>query len=98
MEANIDILRALVALVFVLGLIWILGLGMRRYGWRFGLPVPRDIRNKRLSLVEIMPLDNKNKLVIIRRDNSEHLLLIGAEQAQIIEKGIRANHDCGTLK
>lgn len=85
MEPNIDILRTLLAFIFVLGLIWLLGFALRKYGWKIGLPTPKQSAEKRLSLVEVMPLDNKNKLVIIRRDDTEHLLLIGSEQSHVVE-------------
>lgn len=85
MEPNIDILRAILAFAFVLGLIWLLGNALRKYGWKIGLPTPKQTHEKRLSLVEIMALDNKNKLVIIRRDDVEHVLLIGVEQSIVVE-------------
>lgn len=88
MEPHIDILRALLALVFVLGLILSLGFLIRRHGWKMGLPTPKKSNQKRLSLVELMVLDNKNKLVLIRRDDTEHLIMIGAEQSHVIERNI----------
>lgn len=93
MDHDINLLRALFALLFVLGLIWLLGVGVRRYGWKFGLPTPKQSATKRLSLVEVMPLDTKNKLVIVRRDNTEHVLLIGAEQSLVIETDIPTHTD-----
>lgn len=88
MEHNIDILRTLLAFAFVLGLIWLLGFALRKYGWKIGLPTPKQGKEKRLSLVEVMALDNKNKLVIVRRDDKEHLLLVGNEQSHIVETDI----------
>lgn len=88
MEPQIDILRALFALIFVLGLIWLLGLAVRKHGWKIGLPTPKQSQNKRLSMVELMVLDNKNKLVIVRRDDTEHLILIGTDQSHVVETNI----------
>jgi flagellar protein FliO/FliZ len=78
-------LRAVFALVAVIGLIGLLGLGLRRFapasliGGRAG---------KRLSVVEALTLDPKRRLVLIRRDDVEHLLLVGPETAMVVEGGI----------
>lgn len=45
-------------------------------------------RNRRLGVVETLPLDPKRQLVIVRRDNVEHMLLIGGPQDVIVETGI----------
>ncbi len=47
-------------------------------------------RAKRLGVVDISPVDQKRQLVLIRRDNTEHLLLIGGPQDLVIESGISA--------
>lgn len=81
-----DLLRAILALGFVLGLIWLLGQVIRRYGWKWGLPTPMDIgKTKRLRLIEVLSLDGKNRLVLVKRDNVEHLLLINANHSDVIE-------------
>ena len=41
-------------------------------------------------MIESAPLDGKRRLVLIRRDDTEHLVLIGAETALVIESGIAA--------
>ncbi|HIJ63618.1 MAG TPA: hypothetical protein HPQ04_13065 [Rhodospirillaceae bacterium] len=76
-------LRALLALVGVLGLItggaWIArktGLGSGRLGAR---------GKRRLSIVETMALDGRRRLVLVRRDEAEHLLLIGGGADLVIE-------------
>jgi len=88
MNQNVDFLRAFFALVFVLGLIWLLGYAVRKYGWKMGLPTPKQSAQRRLALVEVLPIDTKNKLVIVRRDQTEHLLLVGAEMTQVIETSL----------
>lgn len=45
-------------------------------------------RNRRLSVVDTLALDQKRQLVIIRRDNVEHLILTGGPQDLVIETGI----------
>lgn len=79
--------RILLALVFVLGLIGILAVIARRLG--LGLRVrTRPGQPRRLSLVEIMPLDAKRRLVLVRRDGVEHLLLLGPTTEAVVEAGI----------
>ncbi|MDA8230554.1 MAG: flagellar biosynthetic protein FliO [Magnetospirillum sp.] len=79
-------LRAAASLVLVLGLI-LAGLWAVR---RFGLGGLRVIpaRRRRLALVEGLSLDAKNRLVLVRRDEREHLLLIGGAGAVVVESGI----------
>lgn len=45
-------------------------------------------RNRRLSVVDSLPLDPKRQLLIIRRDNVEHLILTGGAQDIVVETGI----------
>lgn len=45
-------------------------------------------RNKRLAVVDTLALDPKRQLVIIRRDDVEHLILTGGPQDVVIETGI----------
>ncbi len=47
-------------------------------------------RAKRLGVVDVTPVDQKRQLVLVRRDNVEHLLLIGGLQDLVIESGIEA--------
>jgi flagellar protein FliO/FliZ len=56
---------------------------VRRFGtsMRFG-------RQGRLGLVETIALDSRRRLVLIRRDQTEHLLLIGSGRDLVIETGI----------
>ena len=92
MNSSIDLLRAILALAFVLGLIWLLGAAIRKYGWRIGLPTPMSpSRTRRLQLLEVLTVDNKNRLILFRRDDAEHLILVGQETAQIVETNIKGN-------
>ena len=47
-------------------------------------------RAKRLGVIDVTPVDQKRQLVLVRRDNVEHLLLIGGSQDVVIETGIMA--------
>ncbi len=86
MNSSVDLIRAIVALAFVLGLIWTLGYLIRKHGWRIGLPTaPLNGKVRRLKIIETLPLDAKNRAVLIRRDDVEHLVLVGTDTAQLIE-------------
>lgn len=47
----------------------------------------------RLSVSEYHEIDNDRRLVLVRRDDREHLLLIGGSQDIVIEQGIEAEPD-----
>lgn len=87
----LDYFRFVAALAFVLGLIGILYVLARQYGsQRFGLRVGRLGAGGRLAVVEIRPIDARRRLVLVRRDDVEHLLLIGADSDVVVEAGIPA--------
>jgi flagellar protein FliO/FliZ len=94
MNPSVDILRAVFALFFVLGLIWLIGASIRKYGWKLGLPTPMaQSRVRRLQMLEVLNLDGKNRMVLVRRDNVEHLVLVGSETTQVIETSIPSKQD-----
>ncbi len=77
-------LRFIFALVFVIGLIGALAVMARRFG--FGFPSgPRAGKQRRLGIVEALTLDGKRRLVLIRRDGVEYLVLLGATSETIVE-------------
>jgi flagellar protein FliO/FliZ len=85
--------RMLLALSLVLGLLWLLAWILKKYGTQLGLPIAiRDgLLNKgktRLQMVDVFPLDVKHRLVLVRRDDVEHLLLLGGTQPVVVETGI----------
>jgi flagellar protein FliO/FliZ len=45
-------------------------------------------RNRRLSVVDSLALDPKRQLLIIRRDEVEHLILVGGPHDLVVEAGI----------
>lgn len=77
-------LRMVLALAAVVGLIagaaWI----ARRSGLAGGRLGQRGKR--RLSIVESLGVDSRRRLVLIRRDDTEHLLLIGGGSDLLIEQ------------
>lgn len=45
---------------------------------------------RRLSVIEYAMLDGKSRLVLVRRDDAEHLLVLGPSGATVVETGIRS--------
>jgi flagellar protein FliO/FliZ len=39
-------------------------------------------------VVETLPIDGRQRLVLIRRDDREHLLLLGHERSLVIESSV----------
>ena len=82
-------IKFMLALAFVLGLILLLSYAIRRFG-KGGLSVisrPRD-GARRLAVIEVTAIDAKRRLVLVRRDNTEHLILLGANTELLIENSI----------
>lgn len=82
-------LRFILALIFVLGLIGALTLLARRLGFG-GRMIVQAGQTQRLSVTEVRPLDSRNKLVLVKRDSTEHLILMGPTESLVIENGIEA--------
>ena len=80
--------RFFLALGFVLVLIAILAALVRRSGLGDRLAVTKTAGERRLDLIEVRPLDAKRKLVLLRRDDREHLVLLGQTSDLLIESEI----------
>lgn len=85
--------RMVLALAVVLGLIGLVAWGARR----MGLAGPRFSagRKRRLGVVESLQLDNRRRLVLVRRDGVEHLLLIGGGSDIIVERAASPGKGAG---
>jgi flagellar protein FliO/FliZ len=75
------------ALVFVLALIGGLGALARRLGFG-GVRPAKGATGRRITIVEVRPLDARRKLILLRRDQVEHLILVGSAGETVIERGI----------
>lgn len=77
-----------VTLLIILALILVVFWLIRRFsGGRFGANSQRG-RQPRLSVLDALPIDQRRRLVLIRRDNVEHLLLIGGPSDVVVEAAI----------
>jgi flagellar protein FliO/FliZ len=73
-----------VVLALILGIAW----ALRRFG-AAGLGVNARGRQPRLSITEFGPkLDARRQLILVRRDNVEHLLVIGGPTDFVVEANI----------
>jgi flagellar protein FliO/FliZ len=86
---TMELVRAVLALVLVLGLIGGATWAARRFGpamW-FGA---RAKATRSLGVIESLPLDARHRLVLVRRGERNHLLLIGPNHSIVVEDGIPA--------
>jgi len=81
-----DYLRFIIALVAVLGLIALFAWVARRF--RLGGLAGSAMTSGRLEVIETLPIDGRQRLILIRRDDREHLLLLGQEQSVVVETGV----------
>ncbi len=82
------IVRFVVAFVIVLALIGFTFWLIRRFGGaRVGAAAQRG-RQPRLAVIDAVPVDGRRRLVLVRRDNVEHLMMIGGPSDVVVEQNI----------
>lgn len=81
--------RFVAALLFVLALIAFATWLARRFGMG-GQAASVRRSDRRLKVVEAITVDSKHRAVLLRRDDTEHLVLLGANCDIVVESGIRA--------
>ena len=84
---SVNVIKTLMAFAFVLALMWLLSILMKRIG--YGQAIMRRKEDRRLKMVEYLPIDTRNRLVLVARDGVEHLLLVNAEHSVIVEQNIK---------
>ena len=91
MDFGTNIVKGLLALIFVLALIALVTALARRFGLGYRT-AGRSGTNRRLSIAEVMPIDARRRLLLVRRDGVEHLILLGTGTAPdlLIESNIAA--------
>ena len=80
------VVTAVLALGIVLVLI-VLGVWVLKVFFKASTTIGRG-RNRRLTVIDSVPLDSRRQLLIVRRDDVEHLILTGGPQDLVIESGI----------
>lgn len=81
--------RFIAALLFVLALIGALAWAARHFGLVAKATTSRKTKTRRLDITEVLTVDARRRLVLIRRDDIEHLILLGPERDILIEAGIK---------
>ncbi len=84
----------LIALSLVVALIVALAWVARRLG--LGGQFVTRAGKKRLAVVDVLALDGKRRLILVRRDGTEHLLLLGIHGDIVVETGITGALDAGS--
>ncbi len=87
---GLDLLRYFAALLLVLGLLGGFLFIVRR-GWVPGLPSIANLRGprveRRLEMKDSLVLDARRRLVIVRADDEDHVILLGPERDTLIKTG-----------
>jgi flagellar protein FliO/FliZ len=75
----LEFTRAVAALAITLGLVGLAAVAMRKFGpeWMQRLQAAAMKRDRRLVLVESLPLDPTRRLVLVSLDGQERLILLG---------------------
>lgn len=80
-------LKYILGLLFVLGLIGLITVVARKFGMVARVDRGRSDK-KRLGVTSVFSIDAKRRLVLVRRDDQEHLVLLGHERDLVIESNI----------
>lgn len=88
---EISYLRFIGSLALVLILLVAVLWGLRRFG--VGGMATRTGMRRRLGVVEAVAVDGRRRLVLVRRDDREHLLLVGGAGELVIECDIQRPAD-----
>ncbi|PWC33240.1 flagellar biosynthetic protein FliO [Azospirillum sp. TSO35-2] len=89
-------IRFLMALLFVVALIMVVAWVLRRIGMAGGMPgkaARGRARQRRLSVVEALPIDAKRRLLLVRRDDREHLILLSANGDLLVDSAPAGGFD-----
>ncbi|MEM8838608.1 MAG: flagellar biosynthetic protein FliO [Pseudomonadota bacterium] len=82
------IIGGLGSLLIVLGLLW----GFLRISKMFNEGGIAGRPQARVGVIEAAAVDTKRRLVLVRRDNAEHLIMIGGPNDLVIEKNINVQN------
>ena len=86
-----QILKLIMAMLFVLSLMGLLAFALKKLGLSGAMPV--NTNKKRLKLIEVLHLDSRHKAALIQRDNTQHLVILGPNGETVIETDIKPEED-----
>ncbi|MFJ5487741.1 flagellar biosynthetic protein FliO, partial [Hansschlegelia beijingensis] len=84
-------LKFILAFAVVILLVVLAAWLMRRFsgqGLSGGMGSSGRSRQPRLGVLDVLAIDGRRRLVIVRRDNVEHLVMIGGPNDLVVESGI----------
>lgn len=90
------VVRYALALAVVAGLLLLLRWVLRNYAAGGQLSIGRS-RHNRLTVVEQIALDQRRRLLLVRRDGVEHLILVGGANDLVVEPTIIRGVPVGSL-
>lgn len=89
---SFSIVRVALGFIAVFGLLAGFGFALK-FITQHGIKFPgMATGNRRLQIVESLPLDVHRRLVIVRCDDVEHLLLLGHNQDIVVAGSLNRNH------
>lgn len=83
-----NLIQTFSALFFVIALILACAFAVKHFGLGSGMRATKR-ENRRLNIRESLTIDPRHRLVLIERDDVEHLLLLSSTTCQIVESGIK---------
>ncbi len=87
-----DLISYLIWIVVLIGVVFAIGFGIKAY-FSGALPFGSFLatgRERRLDVIDHANVDGKRRLLLVRRDNVEHLIMTGGPVDVVIETGIGA--------
>jgi flagellar protein FliO/FliZ len=101
LDGTSSIMKFFIAFVVVFALIAVTAWLIRRFGTGTLGGMGTRGRAPRLAVIEAGAVDGRRKLVLIRRDNTEHLLMIGGPTDIVVEANIvrgQSTREAGTTR
>lgn len=96
---SISVIRLVLAFSVVFALLVGLGFTLKYIKTRgFPLPGTSPRTAQRLQIMESLPLDVQRRLVIVRCDDAEHLLLLGRDQDIVVGNHLKENRSLSGSK
>lgn len=87
LDAGVGLGRFALAFLFVVALILTIGWAAKRSGLQSRL-MGQGKAGARLAIEETLMIDPRTKLVLVRRDDTRHLLLLGPQTASVVESNL----------
>ncbi|MEM7620891.1 MAG: flagellar biosynthetic protein FliO [Pseudomonadota bacterium] len=90
-----NIAQYIASFIFVMALIAITAWMLKRFLNQNGIPsIPMlKAKNSRLQILEVAIVDTQRRLVLVRRDDVEHLIMTGGTSELVIESDIPHKKD-----